>query len=159
MLDVDTFLTALYAIVDDFYKARPKEHRRPGPDASLSPSEVITLAIFARFSRFASERDFHRYANTNLRGAFPTLPDRSQFNRIVRSHARAAHRGGGLASGGEDDGGRERWMPLLRSPGQHGDGRPGRQAPRQARDGLRVTLTSDGPIGWGGTRDSDCSWP
>ena len=87
MLDVDTFLTALYAIVDDFYKARPKERRRPGPDPSLSPSEVITLAIFARFSRFASERDFHRYARTCLRGAFPTLPDRSQFNRLVRSHA------------------------------------------------------------------------
>ncbi len=87
MLDVDTFLTALYAITDDFYKARPEERRRPGPDASLSPSEIVTLAIFARFSRFASERDFHRYAHTRLRGAFPTLPDRSQFNRLVRSHA------------------------------------------------------------------------
>ena len=87
MVDVDTFLTALYAIIDDFYKARPEERRRPGPDASLSPSEVVTLAIFARFSRFASERDFHRYAHTCLRGAFPALPDRSQFNRLVRSHA------------------------------------------------------------------------
>ena len=105
MLDVDTFLTALYAIVDDFHKARPKERRRPGPDASLSPSEVTTLAIFARFSRFASERDFHRYANTTLRGAFPTLPDRSQFNRLVRSHAQlieevALHLAGKMTAGG-----------------------------------------------------------
>ncbi len=110
MLDVDTFLTALYAIVDDFYKTRPKEHRRPGPDASLSPSEVITLAIFARFSRFASERDFHRYANTNLRGAFPTLPDRSQFNRLVRSHAQlieevALHLAEKMTAGGGGGGG------------------------------------------------------
>lgn len=85
MLDADTFLTALYVIADD--KARPQERRRPGPDASLSPSEVLTLAVFARFSRFASERDFYRYAYARLRQAFPTLPDRSQLNRLVRSHA------------------------------------------------------------------------
>ncbi len=85
MLDVDTFLTALYVMVDDFCQSRPqKEH--PGPDASLSPSEVITLAIFARWSRFTSERDFYRYASSRLRNAFPTLPDRSQFNRCVRHY-------------------------------------------------------------------------
>ena len=88
MLDVDTFLTTLYVMVDDFCQSRPRKVRRPGPDASLSDSEVVTLAVFARFSRFASERDFHRYAESNLRGAFPTLPDRSQFNRHVRSLAR-----------------------------------------------------------------------
>ncbi len=44
MLDVDTFLTALYVMVDDFCHSQlPK--RRPGPQASLSDSEVITLAI------------------------------------------------------------------------------------------------------------------
>jgi hypothetical protein len=86
MLDVDTFLTALYVIADDFCQShRPK--KRPGPKASLSESEVLTLAIFARFCRFASERDFYRYAKSNLRDAFPTLPERSQFNRCVRSQA------------------------------------------------------------------------
>ena len=86
MLDVDTFLTALYVIADDFCQShRPK--KRPGPKASLSESEVLTLAIFARFYRFASERDFYRYAKSNLRDAFPTLPERSQFNRCVRSQA------------------------------------------------------------------------
>ncbi len=86
MLDVDTFLTTLYVTVDDFCQSRvPK--RKPGPEASLSASEVITLSIFARWSRFASERDFYRYAQTNLRDAFPTLPDRSQFNRLSRFHA------------------------------------------------------------------------
>ncbi len=83
----DTFLTALYVITDDFcHSHQPK--KRPGPTASLSESEVLTLAIFARFCRFASERDFYRYAKSNLRDAFPTLPDRSQFNRCVRSQAR-----------------------------------------------------------------------
>jgi hypothetical protein len=85
MLDVDTFLTTLYVMVDDFCQSRPTK-TRPGPDASLSESEVLTLAIFARWSRFASERDFYRYAESRLREAFPTLPERSQFNRLVRSY-------------------------------------------------------------------------
>ncbi len=86
MLDVDTFLTTLYVMVDDFCHSQPSK-KRPGSEASLSGSEVLTLAIFARWSRFASERDFYRYADTKLRDAFPTLPNRSQFNRLVRSHA------------------------------------------------------------------------
>src|ERR671939_1257989 len=85
MLDVDTFLTTLYVMVDDFCQSQPPK-RRPGPKASLSDSEVVTLAIFARWSRFASERDFYRYASGHLRDAFPTLPERSQFNRLVRSN-------------------------------------------------------------------------
>jgi hypothetical protein len=78
MVDVDTFLTTLYIIVDDFYQSRcSKERRRPGPDASLSPSEVVTLAIFSWWSCFASERDFYRFAIRHLQEAFPTLPHRS----------------------------------------------------------------------------------
>ena len=67
-----------------------KEEAR-SPEAALSDSEVIALAIFvarwgfARWGRFSSERDFFRYAQSRLREAFPTLPDRSRFNRLVRS--------------------------------------------------------------------------
>jgi hypothetical protein len=85
MVDADTFLTTLYVTVDDFCQSRALKSK-PGPEASLSASEVITLSIFARWSRFTSERDFYRYAETNLRDAFPTLPNRSQFNRLVRFH-------------------------------------------------------------------------
>jgi hypothetical protein len=84
MLEVDTFLTTLYVIADDFCHSQPPKSR-PGPKASLSESETLTLAIFARWSRFASERDFYRYAEAKLRSAFPTLPARSQFNRLVRA--------------------------------------------------------------------------
>lgn len=85
MLDVDTFLTTLYVIADDFCQSRPTK-KKPGPQASLSDSEVITLVVFARWRRFTSERDFYRYAEGHLRDAFPTLPNRSQFNRLVRSN-------------------------------------------------------------------------
>ena len=73
-------------ITEDFCQAHPPP-RRPGPEASLCEGELITLAIFARWSRFASERDFYRFACSNLREAFPTLPERSQFNRLVRFYA------------------------------------------------------------------------
>jgi hypothetical protein len=66
MVDVDTFLTLLYVMVDDFCQSRPQKAQHPGPDASLSPSEVLTLAIFARWARFTSERDFYRYASARL---------------------------------------------------------------------------------------------
>jgi hypothetical protein len=86
MVDVDTFLTTLYVMVDDFCHSHPPKDRRGGPEASLTPSEVVTPAIFSRWNRFSSERNFYRYARRHLRDAFPTLPHRSQFNRLVRSH-------------------------------------------------------------------------
>src|SRR5215217_4492330 len=66
MVDVDTFLTILYVMVDDFCQSRSQIQQHPGPDASLSPSEVLTLAIFARWARFGSERDFYRYVRDHL---------------------------------------------------------------------------------------------
>ena len=93
MLDVDTFLTTLYFTADNFYKARCAKHRRPGPDASLSPGEVITLAVFARFSRFASERDSYRYAHTHLRRApsppCPTVPNSTASCVRMRNSSRS----------------------------------------------------------------------
>jgi hypothetical protein len=105
MLDVDTFLTALYVMVDDLCHSHRTERSRPGPDASLCCSEVITLSIFGRWSRFASERDFYRYAQAHLKEAFPTLPARSQFNRLVRFYAedieKIAVKLGQIMEGGE----------------------------------------------------------
>lgn len=86
MLDLDTFLTTLYVMVDDFCKANLATELRWGPAASLSRSEVVTLGIFGQWQRFGSERDFWRFAQAKLRGAFPGLPDRSQFNRLLRTH-------------------------------------------------------------------------
>jgi len=39
MIDIDTFLTILYVMVDDFCKSHLPVERRPGPPASLSRSE------------------------------------------------------------------------------------------------------------------------
>ena len=89
MLDPETFLVELYVPVDEFCKAQLPPQGGPGRPAALSRSEVITLALFAQWGRFASERDFWRYATTRLRPLFPCLPDRAQFNRQVRRHGEA----------------------------------------------------------------------
>src|SRR6266853_4217957 len=87
MIDVDTFLTTLYVMVDDFCQSEyAQEKQTPGPPASLQRSEVITLALFGQWMQFPSERAFYRYAEQHLREAFPQLPDRTQFNRLMREH-------------------------------------------------------------------------
>jgi len=72
--------------VDDFCKAHLPEEVRPGPKPSLTRSEVITLITFSQFWKLLSERDFYRYAKQSLKSAFPTLPHRTQFNRLVRRY-------------------------------------------------------------------------
>src|SRR5262249_55951137 len=86
MVDVATFLTTLYVIVDDFCKPSLPPETHPGPEAALSRSETVTLAIFGQWQGFGSERGFYRYAQRHLRPAFPPLPTREQCNRQVRQH-------------------------------------------------------------------------
>src|SRR5512135_3145041 len=84
MVDSDTFLTTWYVMIDDFCKGHLSPEPHGGAPASLTRSQVLTLALFGQWQRFSSERGFYRYAQRHLRGAFPTVPDRSQFNRLLR---------------------------------------------------------------------------
>jgi hypothetical protein len=90
MLDLDTFLTPLYVMADDFCKQNLTVTPRPGPKASLEPGEVITLELFGQLWWFHNEREFYLYAQRNLKRAFPNLPDQAQFNRLVRHHWRTS---------------------------------------------------------------------
>jgi hypothetical protein len=95
MFDTDTFLTTLYVMCDDLCKTHEKAHNqtqlssntptRMGRPVSLTRSEVLTLSLFGAWGRFASERDFWRWAQRNGKAAFPTLPDRSTFHRLRRA--------------------------------------------------------------------------
>jgi hypothetical protein len=89
MVDVDPFLTTLYVMGDDFCQAALPPAHRPGPQAALSRSEVVTLALFGQWQGFGSERGFSRYAPRHLRTAFPQLPTWAQFNRQMRQHHEA----------------------------------------------------------------------
>jgi DDE family transposase len=86
MVDVDTFLTTLYVMVDDLCKTSWPPEYHPRPPAALSRCETVTLAIFGQWQGFGSERGFYHYAQRHVRAAFPHLPTREQCNRQVRQH-------------------------------------------------------------------------
>jgi len=74
-------------MIDEFCQSHGfDEKHRPGPAASLSCSEVVTLAMFGQWAQFPSERAFYRYAECHSQTAFPTMPDRAQFNRLQRHY-------------------------------------------------------------------------
>ena len=84
-MDLDSFLVALYTVVDDWYKEKqPEPSWRPGRPALLSDGEVLTLAILSQWPRWRSERDFRRFADLYLRDYFPKLVSQSQLNRRIR---------------------------------------------------------------------------
>src|SRR5436305_4150572 len=92
MIDLDTFVTWLYVEVDDFCKSQLPPERHPGPPATLSRSEVMTLALVSQWSRFDSERRSYAELRRQLRWAFPHMPHRTQFNRLLRRYGEALTR-------------------------------------------------------------------
>jgi len=88
-LDLETFLTALYVMVDDIYQShiRPRMPACGGPPAFMSDSEVLCLGLAAQWRRGVpgqSERGIMRYVRKHLRHLFPTVLTQSAFNRRVR---------------------------------------------------------------------------
>jgi hypothetical protein len=88
-LDLETFLTALYVIVDDFCQShiRPQMPAGGGPPALMSDSEVLCLGLAAQWRSgvpWKSERGIMRYGRKHLRCWFPTLLTQSAFTRRLR---------------------------------------------------------------------------
>jgi len=87
-IDLDTFLVALYTIVDDLYQQHvaPAKPRRPGPRPTVSDSEILTLALCAQWWG-RSERAFVRHVRAHWRAYFPRLLSQSAYNRRCRDLA------------------------------------------------------------------------
>jgi hypothetical protein len=88
-LDLETFLTTLYVIVDDLYRQHIRTQVPPhgGPAPKLADSEVLTLALAAQWRRgtpWSSQRSCLRSCRKHLRTLFPGLTSQSAFNRRVR---------------------------------------------------------------------------
>lgn len=88
-LDLETFLTILYVMVDDLYQTQVRPHMpaHGGPAPHLSDSEVLCLALASQWRSgvpWKSERGFLRYAHKYLRPLFPGLTSQSAFNRRMR---------------------------------------------------------------------------
>ena len=84
MVEVDTFLTTLSVMGDDFCKTAVPCKEPPGPQAIRSRSEVVTWASFGPWQACASARGFARYARRHRRMACPQGPTREQRNRQIR---------------------------------------------------------------------------
>src|SRR5581483_5519323 len=86
MLNFDTFVTAVYTVLDDLYRAHLARLRQeqPGRPPRVSDSEVLTLLVLAQWQGL-SERQLLRRARAAWRGYFPVLLTQSAFNRRARA--------------------------------------------------------------------------
>src|SRR5919109_4344666 len=88
-LDLETFLTALYVIVEDFYQSpiAPQMPACGGPAAQMSDSEVLCLGLAAQWRSgvpWKSERGIMRYVRKHLGHLFPTGLTQRAFHRRLR---------------------------------------------------------------------------
>lgn len=83
----DLFLSC-YVIVDDIYQqVIPKliQNRKNIVKANLSDSEIITIAIMGEVCGIDSENAWFKYVSKNFKDLFPTIGDRSRYNRTRRN--------------------------------------------------------------------------
>ena len=81
--DLDSLLTALYVLVDDFLPARRGAGRRP----KITDAELITLAVAQILLDCHSERRFLRLARQRLGHLFPYIPKQPGYNKRIRALA------------------------------------------------------------------------
>ena len=88
-LDLETFLVALYVIVDDVYQShiKPRMPACGGLPAQMSDAEVLCLGLAAQWRSgvlWQSERGIMRYVRKHLRHVFPTVLTQRAFTRRLR---------------------------------------------------------------------------
>lgn len=80
--DLDTLLTALYALADELLPRRPRARRRP----KITDAELVCLAVAQILLDIPSERRFLRVA-CRLSHLFPYLPKQPGYNKRMRALA------------------------------------------------------------------------
>jgi len=88
-LDLETFLVALYVMVDDVYQSRiaPCLPACGGPPAQMSDAEGLCLGLAAQWRSgvpWKSERGIRRYGRQQLRHLFPTVLTQRACTRRLR---------------------------------------------------------------------------
>lgn len=81
--DLDTLLTAIYVLLDDFLPDRAG----PGRPPRITDAELITLALAQVFLGVANDRQFLGLATRRLGHLFPYLPGQPGYNRRLRALA------------------------------------------------------------------------
>jgi hypothetical protein len=85
-IDFESLLVIIFVLVDDWYQSKEKSWsgKSPGAKPEMSDSEIITLALIMDYLPFPGESQFLGFIRANYRQWFPTLLERSQFNRRLR---------------------------------------------------------------------------
>src|SRR3954454_6725032 len=83
-MPTDELMVRLGCRVDDHLGTAKKRS-----DAHLYPSEIVTIGLLfsLKGGRF---RAFYRWLSSNYRAFFPTLPERTRLQRLLRDHAEDA---------------------------------------------------------------------
>ena len=81
--DLDTLLTAIYVLLDDFLPDREGPGRRP----KITDAELITLAVAQVFLGVPDDRRFLAFAAWRLGHLFPYPPRQPGYNKRLRSLA------------------------------------------------------------------------
>jgi hypothetical protein len=89
-MDLDTFITTLYVIVDDWFREKAMESllKRSGPAPEMSDSEVLSVALAGQWRKgvpWDSERSLVRYMQKHGRKWFPKMLAKTAFNQRVRN--------------------------------------------------------------------------
>ena len=86
-IDMETILTIIYVLVDDWYETKGKALLRgkSGCKPRFKDSEVICLMLAADFMPYPSEAQFIGFVRANYQALFPNLIEQSQFNRRARN--------------------------------------------------------------------------
>ncbi len=82
--EFDDFCLWMYVVIDEIWQQIAPMFGRPGPAPACSDSELITMAIVGQCRGWDLETDLisHWYEHRDL---FPTVPERSRFNRRRRN--------------------------------------------------------------------------
>lgn len=86
-IDKNTILTTIFTIIDDTLKLPKIQshlHRSSGPLPDMTDSEVIALALYQELLGDPREDHFYRIHEEGLRSYFPSLLERSRYNRRKR---------------------------------------------------------------------------
>jgi Transposase DDE domain len=72
-MDLNTFITAVFCLVDDWLVAQSKKLPQRGPGPELSDSEVLTMEIVGEFLGIDAEKDLYAYFKRHYAEWFPAL--------------------------------------------------------------------------------------
>lgn len=86
-IEIETILTIVYVIVDDWYEEEGKEllKGKAGCRPKCKDSEILTLMLSADYIPYPGEYQFLEFIRANYGDMFPKLPGQSQYNRRCRN--------------------------------------------------------------------------